>query len=75
MGSAFSACVRPQSEPLVKAQRKEVQIEQVVKSVTLDMACRQASDERPVLKAMIGPIGGRGPLDSKQEEGRDRFGM
>jgi len=68
MGSAFSACGRPQSEPLVKAERKEVQMEQVSDP-------HKASDERPVLKAMIGPIGGRGPLNSKQEKGRDRFGM
>ena len=32
-------------------------------------------DEKPILKAMIGPIGGRGPLNSEQEAGRRRFGM
>jgi hypothetical protein len=71
MGSAFSACVRPQSEPLVKSERVEVQMGHVMEP----RVSNKASDERPVLKAMIGPIGGRGPLNSTQEEGRSRFGM
>ena len=71
MGSVFSACVRPHSEPLVKSEHVEVQMERVTEPRVSNMV----SDERPVLRAMIGPIGGRGPLDSKQKEGRDRFGM
>ena len=38
-------------------------------------ASAQPEDEKPILKAMIGPVGGRGPLSSEQEAGRRRFGM
>ncbi len=61
MGNLFCFCSQPRDTATRKTVKQEAE--------TLE------PDERPMLKAMIGPIGGRGPLDSAQEEGRGRFGM
>lgn len=64
MGGFFSCCVVARSEENGTDLRTE--------SHFLENDLHQ---ERPVLKAMLGPIGGRGPLNSAQKVGAERFGM
>ena len=65
MGGFFSCCAAARSEePTATDLRTE--------SHFLGGDLRQ---ERPVLKAMLGPIGGRGPLNSAQKAGAERFAM
>jgi hypothetical protein len=73
MGNVFRACGKPQDETITL--RKELKIETQTVEQHIDLAPLRQTDERPVIKAMIVPIGGRGPLDSKQASGAERFGM
>jgi len=64
MGGFFSCCAAARPEVNDAGLRTE--------SHVLGSHLRE---ERPVLKAMLGPIGGRGPLNSEQKVGAERFGM
>lgn len=66
MGNLFNVC----------ASARSVTVEH--KSVTkrrFETPEHAKEDENPILKRMVGPIGGQGPLNSEQEAGRRRFGM
>jgi uncharacterized OB-fold protein len=73
MGNVFRTCGKPQDETI--ALRKELKIETYTVERRADLVTLRQTDERPVIKANIVPIGGRGPLDSKQAAGAERFGM
>lgn len=68
MGNVFNTCGATRDKPRqasVEIRRFEQQTEQPV----------VAEDEKTILKAMIGPIGGSGKLTAEQDAGRRRFGM
>ena len=63
MGNVFNICGTPRQKPRqasIEIRRFEQQSEQPV----------VVEDEKPVLKAMIGPIGGPGKLTAEQDAGR-----
>ena len=68
MGNVFNICGATRVKPRqasVEIRRFEQQTEQPA----------VAGDEKTILRAMIGPIGGPGKLTAEQDAGRRRFGM
>jgi hypothetical protein len=72
MGNLLNVCASARS---VTVEQKSVMKRRFDTSVQEDQGGIRQEDEKPILRAMIGPIGGRGPLNSEQEAGRRRFGM
>lgn len=66
MGNLLNVCASARPEVVRKSVEK--------RRFEVPTECGK-EDENPILRAMIGPIGGRGPLNSEQEAGRRRFGM
>jgi hypothetical protein len=70
MGNLFNVCASARSLP---TEQKSVMKRRYEISEPVQIG--EPEDEKPILKSMISPIGGRGPLNSEQEAGRRRFGM
>ena len=72
MGNLFNVCASARAIP---TERKSVEKRRFEVQPETELPPTITEDEKPILKAMIGPIGGRGPLNAEQEAGRRRFGM
>ena len=71
MGNLFNVCASARALPTERrsVEKRRFETETELPNTTV------VQDEKPILKAMIAPIGGHGPLNAEQEAGRRRFGM